>query len=299
MSKKSRKNPSKPAAGKVAKRAAKPAAKTPAKAATKTPVKAAAKSPAKKVAAKPAKPATKAVSRTAGKAAAKVSKTPIAKKAPAARNTVVKAAPKKEPKATQSKATQPKATGTATDKAAAKSSAQPTPKPAAPPKPAPEKVAPMSPSFATEGAQAPAFQLPRDGGATISLSDYAGQKVVIFFYPRASTPGCTKEAIDFTRLSGEFQAAGAALLGVSADPLKAQESFRDKHDLAMPLLSDTTQAMLKSYGAWGEKSMYGKVFEGVLRTTVLIDADGKVARIWRGVKVDGHADAVLQEARRI
>lgn len=304
MSKKSRKNPSKPAAGKVAKRAAKPAAKTPAKAATKTPVKAAAKSPAKKVAAKPAKPATKAVSRTAGKAAAKVSKTPIARKAPAARNTVVKAAPKKEPKATQSKATQPKATqhkatGTATDKAAAKSSAQPTPKPAAPPKPAPEKVAPMSPSFATEGAQAPAFQLPRDGGATISLSDYAGQKVVIFFYPRASTPGCTKEAIDFTRLSGEFQAAGAALLGVSADPLKAQESFRDKHDLAMPLLSDTTQAMLKSYGAWGEKSMYGKVFEGVLRTTVLIDADGKVARIWRGVKVDGHADAVLQEARRI
>jgi len=157
----------------------------------------------------------------------------------------------------------------------------------------------MSPSFATEGAQAPAFELPRDGGTTVSLSDYAGQKVVIFFYPRASTPGCTKEAIDFTRLSGEFDAAGATLLGVSADPLKAQESFRDKHDLAMPLLSDTTQAMLKSYGAWGEKSMYGKVFEGVLRTTVLIDKNGKVARIWRSVKVDGHADEVLEEARRI
>jgi peroxiredoxin Q/BCP len=281
MSKKSRKNPSKPAASKVAKRASKPVAKAPAK----TPAKAAAKRPARKAATKPAKPTTKAVSKTVGKAAAKVSKAPVAKKVPAARKAVAKAAPKKEPKAT--------------DKAAAKSTANSTPKPAAPPKPAPEKVVPMSPSFATEGARAPAFQLPRDGGATVSLSDYAGQKVVIFFYPRASTPGCTKEAIDFTRLSGEFQAAGTALLGVSADPLKAQESFRDKHDLAMPLLSDTTQAMLKSYGAWGEKSMYGKVFEGVLRTTVLIGGDGHVARIWRGVKVDGHADAVLEEARRI
>lgn len=294
MSKKSRKNPSKPAASKVAKRAAKPAAKTPAKATAKTPTKAAAKSPAKKAATKPAKPATKAVSKTVAKAAAKVPKAPAAKKAPATRKTVAKAAAKKEPKAVQ-----PRATGTATEKAAAKSTAQPAPTPTVPPKPAPEKVAPMSPSFATEGAQAPAFQLPRDGGATVSLSDYAGQKVVIFFYPRASTPGCTKEAIDFTRLTGEFQAAGTALLGVSADPLKAQESFRDKHELAMPLLSDTTQAMLKSYGAWGEKSMYGKVFEGVLRTTVLIGGDGKVARIWRGVKVDGHADAVLEEARRI
>ena len=89
------------------------------------------------------------------------------------------------------------------------------------------------------------------------------------------------------------------MLGVSADPLKAQESFRDKHDLTTPLLSDETHAMLKAYDVWGEKSMYGKVFEGVLRTTVLIDRDGKVAKIWRGVKVDGHADAVLEEARRI
>jgi peroxiredoxin Q/BCP len=141
--------------------------------------------------------------------------------------------------------------------------------------------------------------LPRDGGANVALSDYAGQKLVIFFYPRASTPGCTKEAIDFTRLSAEFKAVGAAVLGVSADHLKAQESFRDKYELGIPLLSDATHAMLESYGAWGEKSMYGKVFEGVLRTTVLIAADGRVAKIWRGVKVDGHADAVLEEARGI
>jgi peroxiredoxin Q/BCP len=149
-----------------------------------------------------------------------------------------------------------------------------------------------------EGKKAPAFTLPRDGGATVSLSDYAGRKLVIFFYPRASTPGCTKEAIDFTRLAGEFETADTALLGVSADPLKAQEKFRDKYELGMPLLSDTEQVMLTAYGAWGEKKLYGKVFEGVLRSTVLIGSDGKVVKAWRNVKVDGHADAVLAEALR-
>lgn len=244
---------------------AKKASKKPAKAAAKKATKAAVKSRAKKAAAKPAKPAAKAP--------AKPSKAPAARKTPAAKTVAARTV-------------------------SAKAAPKPAPKPAATPKPAPEKVAP-APSVATEGAKAPAFQLPRDGGATISLSDYAGQKLVIFFYPRASTPGCTKEAIDFTRLSAEFQAAGTAVLGVSADPLKAQESFRDKFALGIPLLSDATQTMLKSYSAWGEKSMYGKIFEGVLRTTVLIDAKGNVAKIWRGVKVDGHADAVLEEARRI
>lgn len=149
-----------------------------------------------------------------------------------------------------------------------------------------------------EGKKAPAFKLPRDGGATVSLSDHAGRKLVIFFYPRASTPGCTKEAMDFNRLASDFAAADTAVLGVSADPMKAQEKFRDKYELGMPLLSDETQTMLTAYGAWGEKKLYGKVFEGVLRSTVLIGKDGKVIKAWRNVKVDGHADAVLAEALR-
>lgn len=262
MAKKASKKPAKAAT----KKATKTVTKTASPKAVKKPTTVAVKAPAKKAATKSAKPAAKA------------SKPPAAKKAPAAKTVVAK---------------------TIAVKALPKASAKPAAKPTAALKPAPEKIASESPSFATEGAKAPAFRLPRDGGAEVSLSDYAGQKLVIFFYPRASTPGCTKEAIDFTRLSAEFQAAGTAVLGVSADPLKAQESFRDKFALRVPLLSDATQTMLKSYGAWGEKSMYGKFFEGVLRTTVLIDANGNVAKIWRGVKVDGHADAVLEEAQRI
>jgi peroxiredoxin Q/BCP len=150
-----------------------------------------------------------------------------------------------------------------------------------------------------EGASAPAFRLPRDGGDTVSLSDYAGEKLVLFFYPRADTPGCTKEAIDFTRLKSAFAQSGTAILGVSADPPKAQEAFRDKHRLSVPLVSDEAHAMLEAYGAWGEKSMYGRTFQGVLRTTVLIGADGRVIRIWRHVKVDGHAEDVLAAARAL
>jgi peroxiredoxin Q/BCP len=150
-----------------------------------------------------------------------------------------------------------------------------------------------------EGAKAPPFRLPRDGGDVVSLSDFAGKKLVLFFYPRANTPGCTKEAIDFTRLSGAFAEAGTAILGVSADSLKAQESFRDKHKLDVPLISDEKHEMLEAYGAWGEKSLYGRTFFGIIRTTVLIGADGLVKRIWRHVKVDGHAEAVLEAARSI
>lgn len=267
MAKKASKKPAKAAA----KKTAKTVTKTASPKAVKKPTKVAVKTPAKKATTKPAKPAVKAP--------VKASKPPAAKKAPAAITVAAK----------------PVAAKTVTAKASPKAAA----KPATAPQPAAKTMAPTSPSVAAEGAKAPAFQLPRDGGATVSLSDYAGQKLVIFFYPRASTPGCTKEAIDFTRLSADFQAANAAVLGVSADPLKAQESFRDKFALGVPLLSDATQSMLKAYGAWGEKSMYGKTFEGVLRTTVLIDAKGNVAKMWRGVKVDGHADAVLEEARRI
>lgn len=154
-------------------------------------------------------------------------------------------------------------------------------------------------SALAEGRKAPAFRLPRDGGDVVTLSDYAGRKIVLFFYPRADTPGCTREAIDFTRLADAFAAAGTAVLGISADPLKAQEKFRDKHSLGIPLISDEKHEMLEAYGAWGEKSMYGKTFLGILRTTVLVGTDGKVARIWRNVRVDGHADEVLAAARSL
>jgi peroxiredoxin Q/BCP len=152
-------------------------------------------------------------------------------------------------------------------------------------------------SALAEGAKAPAFRLPRDGGDTVSLSDYSGRKLVLFFYPRADTPGCTKEAIDFTRLKSAFAESQTAILGVSADPLKAQEAFRDKHQLSVPLVSDETHQMLEAYGVWGEKSMYGRTFLGILRTTVLIGEDGQILRIWRNVKVDDHADEVLAAAR--
>lgn len=132
-----------------------------------------------------------------------------------------------------------------------------------------------------------------------ALSDYAGKKLVLFFYPRADTPGCTKEAIDFSRLKSAFAQSGAEVLGISADSLGAQERFRDKHRLAVPLISDEKHQMLEAYGAWGEKSMYGRTFLGILRTTVLIGADGRVARIWRHVKVEGHADQVLAAVRAL
>jgi thioredoxin-dependent peroxiredoxin len=141
--------------------------------------------------------------------------------------------------------------------------------------------------------------LPRDGGNAVSLKDFAGRKLVLFFYPRADTPGCTKEAIDFTRLSAAFANAGTAVVGVSADPPKAQEAFRNKHQLGVPLASDEKHEMLEAYGAWGEKSMYGRTFQGIFRTTVLIGADGKIVRIWRNVRVDGHADEVLAAAQAI
>lgn len=152
-------------------------------------------------------------------------------------------------------------------------------------------------SVLAEGEKAPAFRLPRDGGNTVSLQDFAGEKLVLFFYPRADTPGCTREAIDFTRLKDAFAAAGTAVVGVSGDAPKAQEAFRNKHQLAVPLASDEQHEMLEAYGAWGEKSMYGRTFLGIFRTTVLIGTDGKVIKIWRNVRVDGHADAVLDVAR--
>jgi thioredoxin-dependent peroxiredoxin len=190
-------------------------------------------------------------------------------------------------------------TATASKAAAAKPAVGKTPVSKPPVERAGGSPAPRSaPSLPlAEGAKAPAFSLPRDGGSTVSLKDYAGQKLVLFFYPRADTPGCTKEAIDFTRLASAFADTQTAVLGISADPLKAQEAFRTKHQLSTPLVSDEQHEMLEAYGVWGEKSMYGRTFQGILRTTVLIGGDGRIVRIWRNVKVDGHADEVLAAAQ--
>jgi peroxiredoxin Q/BCP len=149
------------------------------------------------------------------------------------------------------------------------------------------------------GDRAPAFKLARDDGSSVSLSDLKGKKLVLYFYPRADTPGCTREAIDFSRLRNEFNKSNTEILGVSADPVKAQDAFKKKHKLTIGLLSDETHKMLEAYGAWGEKSMYGKTFLGVMRNTLLIGPDGKIMQIWRKVKVDGHADEVLAAARAL
>jgi peroxiredoxin Q/BCP len=149
------------------------------------------------------------------------------------------------------------------------------------------------------GDKAPAFSLPRDGGGTVSLADHKGRKLVIYFYPKADTPGCTRESIDFSRLKADFNKAKTDILGVSADPVKAQDAFKKKHDLTVGLLSDETHKMLEAYGVWGEKSMYGKTFMGIVRTTLLIGPDGKIARVWPKVKVDGHAQEVLEAAKAL
>jgi peroxiredoxin Q/BCP len=149
------------------------------------------------------------------------------------------------------------------------------------------------------GDKAPAFTLSRDDGGAVSLADFKGRKLVLYFYPRADTPGCTREAIDFSRLRDQFKKAGTEILGVSADPVKAQNAFKTKHKLTIGLLSDETHRMLEAYGVWGEKSMYGKTFMGIARNTLLVGKDGKIARIWRKVKVDGHADEVLAAAQAL
>jgi len=149
------------------------------------------------------------------------------------------------------------------------------------------------------GARAPAFTLPRDGGDTVSLADFKGRKLVLYFYPRADTPGCTREAIAFSGLTKAFAKADTAVLGVSADPVPAQDAFKAKHRLTIPLASDETHKTLEAYGVWGKKSMYGKTFMGIVRTTFLIAADGTIARVWGNVKVDGHADEVLAAAQAL
>ena len=147
------------------------------------------------------------------------------------------------------------------------------------------------------GDKAPEITLPRDGGTTVSLSDFAGQKVVLYFYPKDDTPGCTKEAIGFTEMTAEFAGAGAVILGVSKDPVKKHDKFVAKYELGIALLSDENGDVCERYGTWVEKSMYGKTYMGIERATFLINADGTIAQIWRKVKVPGHVDAVLAAAK--
>lgn len=150
-----------------------------------------------------------------------------------------------------------------------------------------------------EGAAAPDFSLPADGGRTITLSDLRGKIVVLYFYPKDDTSGCTTEAIDFTRLLPEFEALGGVVIGVSPDSAKKHDRFKARHDLKIALAADEEHKALEAYGVWTEKSMYGRKYMGVERSTFLIDRDGGVARIWRKVKVAGHADEVLQAARAL
>ena len=147
------------------------------------------------------------------------------------------------------------------------------------------------------GAKAPAFTLPTDGGGSVSLGDFKGGKLVLYFYPKADTPGCTKEAIEFSRLRADFAKTGTAILGVSADPVAAQDKFKSKHRLRIALGSDESRKMLAAYGAWGEKSMYGRKFMGVIRKTFLIGPNGHIIQAWPKVRVPGHAKEVLTAAR--
>jgi len=151
----------------------------------------------------------------------------------------------------------------------------------------------------TVGAEAPDFTLPGDGGSTISLADFRGKIVVLFFYPKDNTEACTKEAIDFTALNPAFERIGAVLIGLSPDSVKRHDNFRKKHGLTVGLASDEEKAVVQDYGVWVEKSMYGRKYMGVERTTVLIDREGRIAHLWEKVKVPGHAEEVLATVRRV
>ncbi len=148
------------------------------------------------------------------------------------------------------------------------------------------------------GVEAPDFTLPRDGGGTLSLSSFRGKPVVLFFYPKDDTEACTLEAKDFTAAKPDFDAAGVALIGLSPDPVKKHDKFVKKYELGVPLASDENLQTLEAYGVWKEKSMYGRTYMGVERTTVLVDAEGKIVEIWSKVKVKGHVEAVLEAAKK-
>ena len=151
----------------------------------------------------------------------------------------------------------------------------------------------------TPGDMAPDFTLPGDASGPVTLAGLRGSQLVLYFYPKDDTSGCTQEAIEFNQLKGEFAKVGTRIIGVSPDPAGSHDKFRAKYGLDFTLLSDEGKAMLAAYGVWAEKSMYGRKYMGVERTTYLIDAAGKIAKIWNKVKVPGHAEAVLEAARAL
>ncbi len=149
------------------------------------------------------------------------------------------------------------------------------------------------------GQTAPDFTLPRDGGTELTLSALRPQKVVLYFYPKDDTPGCTKEAIAFTGLAPDFEAAGTVIIGISKDKAAKHDKFIAKHDLRVALVSDADSDVCERYGTWVQKQMYGKTYMGIERSTFLIDPSGTITQIWRKVKVPGHAEAVLEAARAL
>jgi thioredoxin-dependent peroxiredoxin len=149
------------------------------------------------------------------------------------------------------------------------------------------------------GDRAPNFTLPVDAGGSVSLQSFKGRKLVLYFYPKDDTSGCTREAIDFNRLKPEFEKAGSVILGVSPDTAASHAKFKANHGLDLALASDEAKAMLEAYGVWVEKSMYGRKYMGVGRTTFLINGSGVIAEVWNKVKVPSHADAVLAAAKAL
>ncbi|WP_045836799.1 peroxiredoxin [Hyphomicrobium sp. 99] len=150
-----------------------------------------------------------------------------------------------------------------------------------------------------DGKKAPDFALPDDNGGEVRLSKLKGRPVVVYFYPKDDTSGCTQEAKDFSCLAGEFAAEGAEVIGISPDSPKSHQKFKSKHDLQVRLLADEQKDVATAYGVWVEKSMYGKKYMGVERSTFLIDKSGKLARSWRKVRVPGHAEEVLEAVREL
>jgi thioredoxin-dependent peroxiredoxin len=186
--------------------------------------------------------------------------------------------------------------GAAPAKATNKPAANPATQPAAKPQ-AREEATEAAAQSLTPGDVAPAFTLPNEKGDPVRLADFAGKKVVLYFYPKDDTPGCTRQACGFRDTLSELAAAGVSVVGVSRDGAASHTRFRSKYDLRFPLLSDPDGAVHRAYGAWGTKSNYGKTTTGALRTTVLVGEDGRVRHVWPRVKVDGHAEAVLAAAR--
>lgn len=149
------------------------------------------------------------------------------------------------------------------------------------------------------GDTAPDFTLPRDGGGTITLSEFKPGSTVVYFYPKDDTSGCTKEALGFTEAKSDFEALGVTVIGISKDTIAKHDKFRDKHSLGVILASDADDTVCESYGVWQEKQMYGKTYFGIVRSTFLIDGDGQIAQAWHKVRVAGHVEAVLDAAKAL